>query len=140
VRAQVKLERGSGWYVAEGDGRRQWRWSGGTGRLRVLNRSAEPVAVRLTGEVAALRPARLTIRISGGEAWSGAVDTKRAAFATTTAIIAAGAAADVEFVLDRPGERFANGDARLLAFAIYDADIAVARAGAAAKPAGEKSK
>ncbi len=140
VRSQVRLVHGSGWYVAESDGRREWRWSEGTGRHRLVNRSAEPVAVRLTGEAAALRPARLTIRIAGGEGWSGAVDTRRAAFATTTAIIAAGAAADVEFVLDRPGERFANGDARLLAFAIYDAAIAVARAGVAAEPAGEKSK
>ena len=38
---------------------------------------------------------------------------------------------------DAPGVRFANGDERVLAFAVYDVDIAVARAEPAAKPAGE---
>jgi hypothetical protein len=52
-------------------------------------------------------------------------------------LVPAGAAVAVEFASDAPGVRFANGDERMLAFAVYDVDIAVARAEPAAKPAGE---
>jgi hypothetical protein len=112
VRTQIKWERGAGWYGAEGDGRRQWRWSSGPGRLRLTNTSKESVTVRLSGEVAALKPMRVTIRAGDAVLWHGAVAIKR--------------------------EAHANGDERVLAFAVYDLDIAVARAGPVAKSEGSK--
>jgi hypothetical protein len=137
VRAQVKLERGAGWYGAEGDGRRQWRWSSGRGELRLVSRAGEPIAVRLSGEIGALNPGAVTIRAGDAVRWTGAVAAARTAFATTEFLLPAGATMTVQFTADAPGVRFANGDERMLAFAVYDVDIAVARAEPAAKPAGE---
>jgi hypothetical protein len=137
VRAQVKLERGAGWYGAEGDGRRQWRWSSGRGELRLVSRAGEPIAVRLSGEIGALNPGTVTIRAGDAVRWTGAVAVARTAFATTEFLLPAGATMALQFTADAPGVRFANGDERMLAFAVYDVDIAVARPGPAAKPKGE---
>jgi hypothetical protein len=52
-------------------------------------------------------------------------------------LLPAGATMALQFTADAPGVRFANGDERMLAFAVYDVDIAVARPGPAAKPKGE---
>jgi hypothetical protein len=137
VRAQVKLERGAGWYVAEGDGWRQWRWSSGRGELKLVNRGLAPVAVKIDGEIAGLKAGMVAIRAGGVAVWSGAVGAKRAAFTTKEFLVPASGAVAVEFASDAPGVRFANGDERRLAFAVYDVDIAVARPGPAAKPAGK---
>lgn len=137
VRAGVKLERGAGWYIAEGDGRRQWRWSRGPGELRLVNRLAETVEVRMNGEIGAVKPGVATVRANGAVVWMGAVDAARAAFVTKEFLLPAGETVAVEFATDVPGVRFASGDERVLAFAIYDADIAVARVKPAAKPAGQ---
>ena len=137
VRARVKLERGAGWYGAEGDGRRQWRWSSGRGELRLVSRAGEPIAVRLSGEIGALKPGAVTIRAGDAVRWTGAVAVARTAFTTKEFLVPAGGAVAVEFASDAPGVRFANGDERMLAFAVYDVDIAVARPGPAAKPKGE---
>ena len=135
VRAQVKLERGAGWYVAEGDGWRQWRWSSGRGELKLVNRGLAPVAVKIDGEIAGLKAGMVAIRAGGVAVWSGAVGAKRAAFTTKEFLVPASGAVAVEFASDAPGVRFANGDERVLAFAVYDVDIAVARGEKAAKPA-----
>jgi hypothetical protein len=127
VRSQVQLERGAGWYVAEGDGRRQWRWSSGTGRLQLVNRSTEPTIVRLHGEIAAVKSGRLTIRAGNQTVWTGIVDSKRIAWRATEFVVPMGGTASLEFQTDQPGEPFFNGDERVLAFAVYDMDIAVAR-------------
>jgi hypothetical protein len=138
VRTQIKWERGAGWYGAEGDGRRQWRWSSGPGRLRLTNTSKESVTVRLSGEVAALKPMRVTIRAGDAVLWHGAVAIKREAFETALFSIPANAAQEIEFRSDVAGVQHANGDERVLAFAVYDVDIAVARAGPVAKSEGSK--
>ena len=138
VRAQVKLERGAGWYVAEGDGRRQWRWSSGPGELKLLNRGAAPVAVTMMGEITGVKAGAVTIRAGEATVWTGAVGAKRGVFVTTEFAVPAGGVVAVEFVADAPGVRFANGDERLLSFAVYDVDIAVARVGRGAKPALSK--
>ena len=127
VRTQIKWERGAGWYGAEGDGRRQWRWSSGTGRLQLVNRSTEPAIVRLHGEIAAVKSGRLTIRAGNQTVWTGIVDSKRIAWRATEFVVPMGGTASVEFQSDQPGEPFFNGDERVLAFAVYDMDIAVAR-------------
>lgn len=138
VRAQVKLERGAGWYIAEGDGRRQWRWSSGPGELKLVNRGKAPVTVRLSGQIAAVKSGVVTVRAGGATLWSGPVGGKRGEFRTTEFMVAGDAAVAVEFAADAPGVRFANGDERVLAFAVYDVDIAVARSGAVTKPAVSK--
>jgi hypothetical protein len=135
VRARLKLERGTGWYVAEGADGRQWRWSSGTARLRLVNRSAEATAMRLRGEIAAVRGSQITIRAAGVVVWTGAVGIKRREFESTVFTLPPGAALRVEFSSDVPGVAFVEGDARVLAFALYDMDIAVARVESAAKPA-----
>jgi hypothetical protein len=135
VRAPVKLVPGAGWYGAEGDGRRQWRWSGGLGELKLVNRGAVPVTVRIGGEIAAIKPGAGTIRADGAPIWKGAVAAKRGDFRTAEFSVPAGGAVAVEFAIDTPGVRFVNGDERVLAFAVYDVDIAVARTAAATKPA-----
>ncbi|MBC7368020.1 MAG: hypothetical protein H7343_14605 [Undibacterium sp.] len=137
LRAQLKLERGAGWYVAEGDGRRQWRWSRGPGVLKLTNRGTEPVAVRVSGEVAAVKDGRVTLRAGGQEVWTGAVDGYRNAFRSAEFVLSAKGETVLKFSLDAPGVRFVNGDDRVLAFAVYDVDIAVARAVVGAKPAGQ---
>ncbi len=133
VRTQIKWERGSGWYGAEGDGRRQWRWSSGPGRLRLTNTSKESATVRLSGEVAALKPTRVTIRAGDAVLWSGPVAVKREAFETAPFLIPANGEQEIEFSADASGVQHVNGDERVLAFAVYDVDIAVARVGPAAK-------
>ena len=138
VRARLKLERGTGWYVAEGSDGRQWRWSSGTARLRLINRSAEATAVRLRGEITTVRGSQITIRAAGVVVWTGAVGIKRREFESTEFTLPPGAALRVEFSADVPGVAFVEGDARVLAFAVYDMDIAVARAESAAKPAISK--
>lgn len=128
VRSQVQLERGAGWYVAEGDGRRQWRWSSGTGRLQLINRAAEPMIVRLRGEIAAVKMGQVTIRAGDQAVWMGIVEGKRIAWHATEFVVPVGGTTSVEFQADQPGERFFNGDERVLAFAVYDMDVAVVRA------------
>ena len=125
VRSQVQLERGAGWYVAEGDGRRQWRWSSGTGRLQLINRAAEPMIVRLRGEIAAVKMGQVTIRAGDQAVWVGIVEGKRIAWHATEFVVPVGGTTSVEFQADQPGERFFNGDERVLAFAVYDMDVAV---------------
>ncbi|MEI8088674.1 MAG: hypothetical protein WCG63_03680 [Opitutaceae bacterium] len=138
VRTQIKLERGAGWYVAEGDGRRQWRWSSGPGRLRLTNISKESVTVRLRGEVASLKPMRVTIRAGDALLWDGVVAVKREVFESTPFAIPAHTEQEIEFSADVSGVQHVNGDERVLAFAVYDVDIAVARSGPVAKPEGPK--
>ena len=138
LRSQVKLERGAGWYRAEGDGRRQWRWSSGSGRLLLKNTSNTPVTVRLSGDVAALQPSGITIRAGAAVLWRGAVAVKREPFVTVPVSIPANAEQALEFSADVAGVQYVNGDERVLAFAVYDVDIAVAPAEPAAKPAGSK--
>jgi len=138
VRTQIKWERGSGWYGAEGDGRRQWRWSSGPGRLRLTNASKESVTVRLSGEVAALKPTQVMIRAGDAVLWSGPVAVQREVFETALFLIPANAGQEIEFSAEVAGVQHANGDERVLAFAVYDVDIAVARAGPAAKTESSK--
>jgi hypothetical protein len=63
---------------------------------------------------------------------------KREAFETALFSIPANAAQEIEFRSDVAGVQHANGDERVLAFAVYDVDIAVARAGPVAKSEGSK--
>jgi hypothetical protein len=128
VRADVKLERGAGWYAPEGDGRRQWRWSRGPGILKLTNRGTEPVAVRVSGQIAGVKAARGTLRADGRVVWAGEVGHRRSAFAAEEFLLPGGGSTEVEFATDAPGVRFVNGDDRVLAFAVFDVDIAVARA------------
>jgi hypothetical protein len=105
--------------------------------LKLVNRGLAPVAVKIDGEIAGLKAGMVAIRAGGVAVWSGAVGAKRAAFTTKEFLVPASGAVAVEFASDAPGVRFANGDERVLAFAVYDVDIAVARAETAAKPAGK---
>jgi hypothetical protein len=105
--------------------------------LKLVNRGLAPVAVKIDGEIAGLKAGMVAIRAGGVAVWSGAVGAKRAAFTTKEFLVPAGAAVAVDFASDAPGVRFVNGDERVLALAVYDVDIAVARAETAAKPAGE---
>ena len=132
--ALVRFERGAGWDVAEAGGGRQWRWSSGSGRLRVTSRASEPLRIRLSGEIAAVKPSRMTIRVGEVAGWSGEAEVRRRAFGPVEFTLEPGAAREIEFKADTPGVRFAAGDSRVLAFAAYDVEIAVARATAAAKP------
>jgi hypothetical protein len=106
--------------------------------LRLTNTSKDPVTVRLSGEVAALKPMRVTIRAGDVALWNGAVAVKREAFETTLFSIPANAAQEIEFSANVAGVQHVNGDERVLAFAVYDVDIAVARAGPVAKSEGSK--
>ena len=103
-----------------------------------MNRGAAPVTVHLSGEIAALKPGVVTLRAGGAVVWTGTVTRKRGDFRSAEFPVPAGGVVAVEFASDTPGVRFADGDDRLLAFAVYDVDIAVARTVAAAKPANSK--
>jgi acetylornithine/succinyldiaminopimelate/putrescine aminotransferase len=68
----------------------------------------------------------------------GPLAVKREPFETAPFLIPANAGQEIEFSADASGVQHANGDERVLAFAVYDVDIAVARAGPAAKTEGSK--
>lgn len=134
VRAEVKLERGTGWYVAEAGGGRQWRWSSGDARLRLRNEGSDALTVTLRGEISAVKSEReITIRAGDEIIWSGLVGVHRQRFESKPFVLPSGGAGEIQVGSKQPGERFVNGDSRVLAFAVYDLDIAIARAEAPAK-------
>lgn len=133
--ALARFERGAGWFEAEAGGGRKWRWSSGRGQARIVSQADVPLHLRITGALAVVKSGRLILRVDGVEVWSDAADAKPRALGPVNLTLAPRAALALEFATDEPGVRFANGDTRLLAFAAYDVEIAVARVPVATKPA-----
>ena len=111
-----------GWYAGERSGSSRWRWSGGRGRILVVNPTGAPVRAELRLRVRALAPRELTLRLEqhviGGQLLAGSLqevvfENFRLQPGGTVLSLASEATAA------GPGA----GDARTLAFALYDFEL-----------------
>jgi len=129
VNGQIPLtiERGTGWYPVESDGRRSWRWARSDATVVVTNPTAEAIEVRLEGALRSVSPGRLSLLHEGVELWSSSMELERVGFATPPFSLASGAVATVEFRTDRPAIVPQNGDPRSLTFALYDLEVTATR-------------
>lgn len=118
--AAVRVIRAEGWYPAEADEGRTWRWTAATGTLRVENPGDRLVTLRLRGEARGMAEGHLVLRVDGVEAWRGPLASKRGPFVTSPLTVAAGARVTWEFAATTPPRVPGNGDARELSLALYD--------------------
>ena len=118
----VRVELAGGWSGPENFNSDSWRWSSGRSQLRVRNASAGPLAVAVSGRVAALDTR--TLRIFAGEAmvWSGELTEKKRAFRFGLVMPEEGMT--LRFESDKPARK-AGTDPRELAFNIFNLEFVV---------------
>jgi hypothetical protein len=118
----VRVELAGGWSGPENFNGDSWRWSSGRSQLRVRNASAGPLAVVVSGRVAALDGR--TLRIFAGEAmvWSGELTEKKTSFRFGLVMPEEGMT--LRFESDKPARK-AGTDPRELAFNIFNLEFVV---------------
>ncbi len=124
--AQVRVERGNGWYAAETIREHRWRWSAGEGTLTLTNESGRSLAIALHGSVTSAGDER-RLRLSAGEAmiWSEEVTAKmsdlRCGFVLPPGELT------LTFKSDQP-PRLVDTDPRPMAFKVMNLEIVVSPA------------
>lgn len=124
----VVVERGAGWYQAESDGKKSWRWARDRATLRLTNRGAGPAAVRMSCRLAAFTDRHLGLRVNGKEIWNTPLWPAARPHEFPVIVVPPGETAVVEFATDAPSMRLENGDPRELSLCVFGLIIDVARA------------
>lgn len=122
------VERGPGWYQAESDGKKSWRWAQDRATLRLTNRSAEPVAVRMSCRLSAFTNRHFGLRVNGKEIWNTPLWQSARAHEFPAIVVLPGETSVVEFATDAPSMKLENGDPRELSLCVFSLVIDVARA------------
>ena len=112
----------NGWYAEERSGSSRWRWSGGRGRILVTNPTGAPVRAELRLSVRAIEPRELTLRLEqhviGRQPLNGSL--QEVLFANM--LLQPGATV-LSLTSEATAAGPAGGDARTLAFALYDFEL-----------------
>ena len=118
---------GDGWYGREHDRDHVWFWSRGASTLALEAWPKDPATLRLEFAARAVSPSSLVIRQNGREIWRGQVSVDLSARQSVPISLANGRGT-LELAADIPPIReSAAPDARLLAFALYDPRLSVAK-------------
>jgi len=131
--AAVTVERGDGWYQIESDGTNSWRWSRQQAVLRLTNRSARPLEVRMSAEIGALSNRHMEFRVNGQATFAAPVPRRSQRHEFPAFLLPPGTTR-VEFATDQPAARPVSGDPRELSLSVGNVVIAVAPPGGAGKP------
>jgi hypothetical protein len=121
--AALQIDRGVGWYGVEHDRATRWRWSTAHATLPLRNVGPAPLVAHVRGRAGSARDARsLQISIGGARVWSAALDERVVDFQFDCPLPPG--ETTLTFDTDRPARRV-GGDARLLAFRIFNLEIVV---------------
>jgi hypothetical protein len=96
--------------------------------LRLTNRGAVPVAVRMSCRLSAFTDRNLGLRVNGQEIWSTPLWPAARPHEFPVIVVPPGETAVVEFATDAPSMRLENGDPRELSLCVFGLIIDVARA------------
>jgi len=114
-----------GWFGLERDRRHAWAWCRGRCTVALEAWPKDAQALRLEFDARSLVPRTVLVRKDGRELWRGAVGVERTP-RYSVPVRLSGGRATIEFSTDAPGVAENGGaGARLLAFALYDARLAV---------------
>jgi hypothetical protein len=116
---------GDGWYGQERDSRHTWVWSRGRATVALQAWPKRKKTLRLEFSARSLDARTLFIRQAGRELWRGTVGAAYLPRQSVPVQLTDGVAT-LELDTDAPGEREGpNADSRTLAFALYDARLAI---------------
>ncbi len=122
-RLQASFDRG--WHPQEKNGISRWRWSDGVGRMLVTNPSPRPVQARLSVQVRGRAPGPLEMRLEQHSVGVRPLDGSLQELVFEHLLFQPG-----NTVVTLTGEAGAvPGDARALAFALYDFELRALGAG-----------
>jgi hypothetical protein len=112
-----------GWYATEHDSRNNWVWSRGRSTVAIEAWPRDGQTPRLEFTARSLAPRTVIVRQDGGELWRGRVGTELTPRQSVPVALKDGRAT-IELDTDSPAAREGpSSDARLLAFALYDARL-----------------
>ncbi len=120
---RVELAFGEGWHPLEGLGFNRWRWSSGPAAIAIFNPAPQPLRVKFFLRVRSLEPCQLQLEL--GTAQLGeprALQGKVQRLVYTDLVLPPGASV-LTLRTDRPSNRAAADDSRLLAVALYDLTV-----------------
>lgn len=113
---------GAGWQPEERAGGERWRWSGGEGRLELVNPAARPVRATLRLRVHGLGPRALRVQLGGRELARQALDGTLQTVNLGEIALPPGRTV-VTFTSVEPPVAPGAGDARLLALALHGFEL-----------------
>jgi hypothetical protein len=114
-----------GWFGRERASRHTWAWCRGRGRIELEAWPKGTQVPRLEFAMRSLAPRTVILSQAGRELWRGSVGVPLTPRQSVPVRLADGYAS-IEFITETPGVRESgNADARLLAFALYDARVIV---------------
>ena len=114
-----------GWYGRERSSGHTWAWSRGRAAIAFEAWPKDAQAPRLEFALRSLAPRTVILNEAGRELWRGSVGVQLSP-RQSVPVQLAGGHASIEFTTDTPAVRESGGaDARLLAFALYDARLVV---------------
>ena len=131
--AALRVTPGEDWYPVEADSGHRWRWSQGHGSLRLVNRSAASIEVRLAGTVVPAASRRLVLKVRGEPVWAHGPTAGSIKLDAVTFLLPPGESM-LEFDSDGPAVKGFNGDTRPLALAVFNLVISVAPAPPSRQP------
>ena len=116
-----------GWFGRERDSRHTWAWCRGRGRIELEAWPKGTQVPRLEFALRSLGPRTVILSQAGRELWRSRIGVQLTP-RQSVPVRLAGGRASIELTTDTPGVRESgNADARLLAFALYDARLVVPR-------------
>ncbi len=116
----VQVRFADGWYGEEKDGPKRWRWSGGSGRISLVNPGDVPLRIQLRLLVRSFHPQDLTVRLDGHVVATQSLNGSSQMVMFKSLLLPPGAA-----ILTLAGDATSPGgkDNRLLAFALYGLEL-----------------
>ncbi len=119
------LYAGRGWFSAERDGNRLWRWSGQQAVLAIWQEAGEPDTAKMSAFISSLSTGHLVIRLNGKVLWQGQTTTVPIPISGIELRLSPGANR-IEF--DFAGELLtAPGDRRRLGLMVRDLSVTYER-------------
>ncbi len=109
-----------GWYAEESTGNSRWHWSGGAGRIQLVNPTSAPVRARLRLMIQSFRSRDLTVRLDAQVLATRTLDGSNQVVEIENVVLPPG---PTVLTLAGEGALPGGGDGRLLAFALYGLEL-----------------
>jgi hypothetical protein len=112
-RRMMEIEFSDAWHQTERYGSDYWRWSEGTGTLKISNPHATPLLVRLRFTLSVSAPRQVHVRIGDHELWASDLTEKISLNVNISDVVVPPGDSVLTFETDRPGGQVGTDPRRL---------------------------
>lgn len=118
-RRMTQIEFSDAWHQTERYGSDYWRWSAGSGAIKVTNPHSRPMLVRLRFTLSVSNARQVHLRLGDTELWASDLTEKISLNVNVSDVVIPPGESTLEFETDRPGGKVGS-DPRLLALRLQN--------------------